>query len=309
MAPAGRAVDDEDRVGGVDIRRPAGDARRPRSRTGSGSGPDTPPWLTTKSLEPLNTMPVGFAAGRRIGSGICTTSDCTLPSPSYRVDTWPSFGDPDEAEWIERHAPGVDEVGIDMGGRDGAVGHQVALLEAQAIGGLGTGNGGQRQGECERNAKLPEDAGSWIGCGQVHGRDSSGDGRRIRNAEVTADAGGHTALRHGMRPAQGPHRSGGCRCSRWGSPSLPPNVLRHDRRTIEPEPLPQVSTADTGEAHGKQATGRRWTTRGDRCRGRGGWRRARRRHAHGTRRRRRAGRVRGAVPRLPSAPDALPRSA
>jgi len=41
------------------------------------------PWpsLTTKSLDPLNTTPVG------VSPGIDTTSDDLLPSPSYNVDT------------------------------------------------------------------------------------------------------------------------------------------------------------------------------------------------------------------------------
>src|SRR6478735_1585435 len=35
-------------------------------------------------------MPVGLPPDDALGCGICTTSDCTLPSPSYSVDTVPS---------------------------------------------------------------------------------------------------------------------------------------------------------------------------------------------------------------------------
>src|SRR5580765_7685084 len=45
------------------------------------AGPDTPPLETTKSFDPLNTMPVGRPPGME------TTRDWGLPAPSYRVAT------------------------------------------------------------------------------------------------------------------------------------------------------------------------------------------------------------------------------
>ena len=76
-----------------------------------------------------------------------------------------------------------------------------------------------------------------------------------------ANAGGNTALRRGttMHVA---HRSSGCRRGRFRFTHpcltfLPPSAHNRggsDGIPIEPGRPPQVSTADTGEVHGNQAT-------------------------------------------------------
>src|SRR4051794_34186610 len=53
-------------------------------------GPEAVPFVATKPSDPLKTIPVGCPPVDAVGEGICTTSDCTLPWPSYRVDTIPS---------------------------------------------------------------------------------------------------------------------------------------------------------------------------------------------------------------------------
>src|SRR6185295_16215445 len=45
------------------------------------AGPETPPFVTMKSPDPLKTMPVGLPPG------MVTTSDWGFPLPSYSVDT------------------------------------------------------------------------------------------------------------------------------------------------------------------------------------------------------------------------------
>src|ERR1035437_7376865 len=50
-------------------------------------GPETPAWVTTKPDEALKTMAVRLAPPTPDGVGICTTSACALPAPSYSVDT------------------------------------------------------------------------------------------------------------------------------------------------------------------------------------------------------------------------------
>ena len=118
-------------------------------------GPDTPPLADDEVVGAAEHDAGRFAAGRRIGLGNLHDQRLHVAiAVVQRGDVAVGIGDPDETERIERHAPGVDEVGIDMRGGDAAVGHQVALLEAQAAGGLGGGGSGQRQGECEWNAKL-----------------------------------------------------------------------------------------------------------------------------------------------------------
>src|SRR6476659_8715676 len=48
--------------------------------------PEIPAAVTMKPLEPLNTMPVGLPPLPAEGVGICTTSACGLPAPSYSVE-------------------------------------------------------------------------------------------------------------------------------------------------------------------------------------------------------------------------------
>src|SRR5689334_17384745 len=54
-------------------------------RAGPLTGPLDVLMVTTKSLPPAYTMPVGALCSAP-APGIVTTSDCGLPVPSYRVD-------------------------------------------------------------------------------------------------------------------------------------------------------------------------------------------------------------------------------
>src|SRR5882724_687431 len=49
-------------------------------------GPEAVAAVTTKPLDPLNTIPVGLPPLLAEGVGICTTSDCGFPAPSYNVE-------------------------------------------------------------------------------------------------------------------------------------------------------------------------------------------------------------------------------
>ena len=50
------------------------------------AAPAAVPLLTTKSLEPLKTMPVGAPGSLADADGTVTTSDSMFPRPSYSVD-------------------------------------------------------------------------------------------------------------------------------------------------------------------------------------------------------------------------------
>src|SRR4249919_4278004 len=108
---------------------------------------------------------------------------------------------------------------------------------------------------------------SWSGSAGVG---DDGGMRRPRQ-----NAGGNTASRRGMRSA----RIAAVYADVTGSGSpvraitFRPVSGAQSAGTNEPGRPLQVSTADTGEVHGDQTTGRGWKTRGDRCRRRGGSRR------------------------------------
>jgi PAS domain S-box-containing protein len=76
--PASAAVEHGDSRCQIDRGRPRGDPSPAKMKA---AAPDLPFWLTTKSVVPLNTMPVGLASPFE-PAGIATTSDCGTPLPS-----------------------------------------------------------------------------------------------------------------------------------------------------------------------------------------------------------------------------------